>query len=167
MLHLVTGCMFAGKTTSLVTTYNKLKQNSKKLLVIDYDINESNTMFTTLLHTHDNITIPCIKMNHLNIEYTYYDCILINEAQFFSGLYEFVKKAIQENKTIYVYGLDGDFQQNKFGEILDLIPMCNTYEKLYAKCKCGDKASFSKRLSENKSQFLPNDKYIPVCRNCL
>ena len=167
MLHIVTGCMFAGKTTSLVNTYNKFKQLSVKILVIDYDINQSNTMFTTLLHTHDNVTIPCIKMNHLNLEYEYYDCILINEAQFFNGLTDFVKNAIKADKIIYVYGLDGDFQQNKFGEILDLIPFCDTYEKLYAKCECGNKASFSKRLSENKSQFLPNDKYIPVCRTCI
>jgi thymidine kinase len=166
MLHLVTGCMFAGKTTSLVNTYNLLKIKGK-ILVIDYDTNQSDTMFTTLLHTHDNITIPCIKMNHLNIDYTYYDYILINEAQFFNGLFDFVKNAVDQHKTVYIYGLDGDFQQNKFGEILDLIPLCDTYEKLYAKCKCGLKASFSKRLSTNKSQFLPNDKYIPVCRNCL
>ena len=166
MLHIVTGCMFAGKTTSLVNTYNLLTK-THKILVIDYDIHQSNTMYTTLLHTHDNLTIPCIKMNNLNIDYTYYDCILINEAQFFNGLIDFVKNAIANHKTIYIYGLDGDFRQQKFGEIIDLIPLCDTYEKLYAKCKCGYNACFSKRLSENKSQFLPNDKYIPVCRNCL
>jgi thymidine kinase len=166
MLHIVTGCMFAGKTTSLVNTYNLLKK-THRILILDYDTNCSNTMFTSNLYTHDSTSIPCIKTNNLIVDYTYYDCILINEAQFFNGLIEFVNKCIHDNKTIYIYGLDGDFKQNKFGEILDLIPLCDTYEKLYAKCKCGYNASFSKRLSDNKSQFLPNDKYIPVCRNCL
>ncbi len=68
---------------------------------------------------------------------------------------------------MYVYGLDGDFKQDVFGEILQLIPLCDEYVKLYAVCKCGINAAFSKRLSENKEQYMPNDTYLPVCRECL
>jgi thymidine kinase len=166
MLHIITGCMYAGKTTSLENTFNILKQ-TQRVMVLDFDTTKSNTIFQSTLYTHDNFEIPCIKLTQLNIDYMYYDSILINEAQFFTGLVDFVKKALLDKKIIYVYGLDGDFKQEKFGEILDLIPLCDTYVKLYAKCACGNKACFSKRISTNQAQFLPNDKYIPVCRHCL
>ena len=91
--------------------------------------------------------------------------ILINEAQFYPDLVEFVKEF--KNKNIYVYGLDGDFKQEKIGHILDIIPLCDSVQKLKANCACGEKAIFSKRLSEETDQYQPNAQYIPVCRKCL
>jgi len=179
MLHIVTGCMFAGKTSELVKIYN-----SKNAIVIDYDTeslveNTNNFDIPKIkqghLYTHDLESIPCIKLLNIQslIDYMHYtikleeDIILINEAQFFTGLKEFVKCALENKKTVYVFGLDGDFKQKKFGEILDLIPISDTYTKLYANCECGAKASFSKRLSTFIGQYAPDDKYKPVCRNCL
>ena len=186
MLHIVTGCMFAGKTSELVKIYN----SNTNIVVLDYDteaviqptkqifdieIVACNTLKQGHLYTHDNKSVPCTKLLNIQslIDYTNYtikleeDIILINEGQFFTGLKEFVKCALENKKTVYVFGLDGDFKQKKFGEILDLIPNADTYKKLYAKCKCGDKASFSKRLSTFIGQYAPDDKYKPVCRNCL
>ena len=75
---------------------------------------------------------------------------------------------IRLNKIVYVYGLDGDFRQQQFGNIHDLIPLSDTYTKLYARCaQCNDVASFSKRLTENGEQFRPHDVYIPVGRHCF
>ena len=91
--------------------------------------------------------------------------IMINEAQFFPDLVEFVKEFSQRN--IYVYGLDGDFKQEKIGYILDLIPLCDTVTKLKATCACGEPAIFSKILESTESdQYQPNAQYIPVCRKC-
>ena len=95
--------------------------------------------------------------------------IMINEAQFYPDLVEFVKEFMGKymNKTIHVYGLDGDFKQEKIGQILDIIPLCESIQKLKAICKCGEPAIFSKRLSEETDQYQPNAQYIPVCRKCL
>jgi thymidine kinase len=90
---------------------------------------------------------------------------MINEAQFYPDLVEFVKEF--SNKNIYVYGLDGDFKQDKIGQILDIIPLCDTVTKLKARCHCGESAIFSKRLSQEKDQYQPNAQYIPVCRKCI
>jgi thymidine kinase len=95
----------------------------------------------------------------LNAEY-----IMINEAQFYPDLIDFVKKF--NYKNIYVYGLDGDFKQEKIGNILDIIPLCDSVTKLKAQCNCGEPAIFSKRLSEERDQYQPNAQYIPVCRKC-
>ena len=98
------------------------------------------------------------------------DVILINEGQFFSDLSEFVECMLTENKKIYVCGLDGDFKRNKFGQILDLIPLCDKVTKLTSLCslcKNGIPGIFSKRLTQEKEQtVVGSDIYIPVCRNC-
>jgi len=95
--------------------------------------------------------------------------IYINEAQFFLDLYEFVLEQLNLKKHIYIYGLDGDFEQKKMGSILDLIPYCDSVCKLKSICnKCKSNAIFSKRITESKEQYLPDENaYIPLCRNCF
>ena len=160
MLHLTLGCMFSGKTTALIRD-----ANINPGIVIDYDISRA----THRLTNHNQESIPCITTTRLfDVHVQEHAFIYINEAQFFTDLVEFVTEMLRLKKNIYVYGLDGDFRQQKFGSILDLIPMSDTYSKLYAHCGlCGDMASFSKRLTENDEQYRPHDTYIPVCRECL
>jgi thymidine kinase len=161
MLSLTLGCMYAGKTSSLIRDIPTHGQS----IVIDYSISDP---YSDRLYSHDNLSVPCIKTSNLSLlDVSIFDTILINEAQFFKGLVDFVKESIDDGKTVLVYGLDGDFKRDLFGEILYLIPICDTYVKLYAKCECGKKASFSKRLSSNKDQYMPNDKYLPSCRACF
>jgi thymidine kinase len=74
------------------------------------------------------------------------------------------------NKKIYVAGLDGDFERRKFGEILDLVPLCDKVTKftsLCGTCKNGSPGIFSQRISKEIEQMLiGSDNYIPVCRAC-
>ena len=98
-----------------------------------------------------------------------YDIILINEGQFFPDLYESVCKLVETHKKIvYVCGLDGDFKRNKFGKMLDLIPLCDNVTKLSATCvSCNKPAIFSKRLSTEEQQvIIGSSNYSPMCRGC-
>jgi thymidine kinase len=161
MLKLTLGCMYAGKTSALINEV----QLHENYTVIDYGVN---TPLTQFMISHNDEKIICSKTYNLSYsEVERFDTIFINEAQFFKGLASFVKECLHKHKNVYVYGLDGDFKQEVFGEILQLIPLCDEYVKLYAVCKCGTNASFSKRLSKNKEQYLPHDVYVPVCRECL
>ena len=97
--------------------------------------------------------------------------ILINEGQFFQDLEPVITNLLIQRKTIFIAGLDGDFQQKKFGQILDLIPLCDKVTKLTSlcsQCKDGTPGIFSMRLTEDKEQMLVgSDIYIPVCRKCF
>ena len=77
---------------------------------------------------------------------------------------------LKQNKKVYIAGLDGDFQQKKFGTILDLIPLCDKVTKLSSLCslcKNGEAGIFSMRLTQEKEQMLiGSENYIPVCRKC-
>jgi len=163
MLSLTIGCMFSGKTSALIK--NKVEGVH---MILDYDTTDATSYSISLLYSHDDEAIHCIKTKTLmSIDMSTADIISINEAQFFPDLIPFVKEALRQKKQVYVYGLDGDFRQNTFGDILSLIPFADSYTKLYATCLCGKKASFTKRLSSNADQYAPHDTYRPSCRDCL
>ena len=98
------------------------------------------------------------------------DVILINEGQFFHDLYDSTIDMLKLGKKIYICGLDGDFEQKKFGAILDLIPLCDKVTKLTSLCsicKDGTPGIFSMRLTGEKEQtIVGSENYIPVCRKC-
>ena len=198
-LHITLGCMYASKTTSLIQKYNTLKhvivldydtdrgekcydgqlvnhdgvsipciKCSKLYDVLDIYKKRGNFQ---LSHEFDPLNDYHLsrEMNETRDALLSARHIMINEAQFFPDLVEFVKEFMAKyvNKNIYVYGLDGDFKQEKIGNILDIIPLCDSVQKLKARCDCGESAIFSKRLSKETDQYQPNAEYIPVCRKCL
>ena len=182
--------MFAGKSSRLVEIYKQCNFCNISVAVINHSID--NRYDEELLSTHDHIKIPCIKTERLfdvwtdnidmetNVEkvprikdkfkVASSSVILINEGQFFPDLEEFVKILLSHDKKVYVCGLDGDFERKKFGQILDLIPICDKVTKLTSLCslcKNGTPGIFSKRISSEKEQtVVGSDNYIPVCRNC-
>jgi thymidine kinase len=179
-LGLYLGPMFSGKTTRLIQLHNTRTYIGKKVVVINYI---ADTRYhETMLSTHDRIMIPCILISDLknawkNPENPHYneihsaDTILINEGQFFKGLFETVLEMVEkEKKEVHICGLDGDFKRNIFGEILQLIPYCDHVEKLTSLCACckdGTPGLFSHRItSENEQIIVGADNYKPLCRKC-
>lgn len=191
-LEIVIGPMFSGKTSRLVEIYKQCKLCDISVVTINHSID--NRYDDELLSTHDKIKIPCIKTDKLmdlwsensnfdeqtTIEYTeninyklkvkVSDIILINEGQFFSDLEQFVKLLLNDNKKVFICGLDGDFERKKFGKILDLIPLCDKITKLTSlclMCKDGCPGIFSKRITNETEQTVVGyENYIPVCRSC-
>jgi len=170
-LKIILGCMYAGKTSKLINIYNMMKFSNIPTTVINYE--EDNRYDNSLMSTHDKKMIQCVKtLNLMDLvdKISHYKVIIINEGQFFNDLFEFVKLMLNHDKHIYVCGLDGDYKMNKFGQILDLIPLCNEVEKLTAICsicKNGTKAYFTKRISSEKGQkVIGSCNYLPVCRKC-
>jgi len=160
--------MYAGKTTLLMNLY-------KKYGGIILDFSEKTCEEGTLMN-HDKNSESCILLSRLQNIYTaepsiqrkfsLAEYIYINEAQFFPDLLDFVKR--WEEKDIYLFGLDGDFQRNPIGQILHVIPLCDKIEKLNGLCsRCKSKSIFSKRITPEMQQILLDEKaYIPLCRNC-
>lgn len=189
-LELIIGPMFSGKTSRLVEIYNQCKFCNISVSAINHSID--NRYDDELLSTHDKVKIPCIKTDKLmdiwidsinleeNVEniprikdkfkITTSSVILINEGQFFPDLFEFVNELLKQEKQVYVCGLDGDFERKKFGQITDLIPICDKVDKLTSLCslcKNGTKGIFSMRLTNEKEQtVVGSENYIPVCREC-
>jgi len=171
-LHIILGCMYSGKSTELLKIINYYKILKKTLFIINHKLDDR--YGTNSIISHDKKSFPsnnCLTLmeNISNTNYNTCDVIIIEEAQFFEDLIEFVKLSLMNNKTIYVAGLDGDSFMNPFGQILDLIPLCDSVKKLSALCvicKDGTPANFTKRIAENQEQKLIGsfESFIPVCR---
>ena len=69
----------------------------------------------------------------------------IDEAQFFGKELPGVADQLAHmGKTVILAGLDGDINRNKFGHLIDLIPMAEKIQKMKAICvKCGIDANFT------------------------
>ena len=180
-LEIFVGPMFSKKTSRLIDIYKQYTFCNIPVEIINHC---ADTRYhDTMLSSHDKVMVPCIQTdkisdvwfnnnqqsdNHLKLKNA--SVILINEAQFFEDLYDCVLDMLKENKRVYIAGLDGDFSRNKFGQILDLVPMCDKITKLTALCsicKDGTLGIFSMRLTKETHQMvIGSDNYIPVCRHC-
>jgi thymidine kinase len=186
-LEVIIGPMFSGKTSKLIEIYKQCIFCNIPVCIINHSIDTR--YHDTMISTHDRIMVPCIQANNLNDVWINNnvndnnnnnnnnnniirnnDVFLINEGQFFPDLYGVVLDMVNNNKTVYICGLDGDFERNKFGQILDLIPYCDAVTKLTSLCslcKNGSRGIFSMRTTGEKQQTLiGSDNYIPVCRKC-
>jgi len=172
-IEVIIGPMYSGKSSELIRLIRRYKTIGKNILTINHK--SDNRYGNDIICTHDAERIACLSLDKLSDShkekiYPDLDIIIIEEAQFFSDLYEFVvTSANRDNKTIIVAGLDGDYKQQLFGDILRLIPHAEKVVKLHALCKeCGDgtPASFTKRITSDKEQTLVGgtQHYRAVCR---
>ena len=173
-LRLFVGPMYAGKTSKLIETYTQAIKTDWNVIVLTHSAEIRYSI--DQLSTHDQKQISCFKYDKINTfvhdkqnEISKSQVILIDEAQFFEDLIEIRELVDIHEKHIFVFGLDGDFKRNKFGHILDLIPFCDSVEKLSANCNiCNNKAIFSRRIINSEEQVLigSNESYQPMCRKC-
>jgi thymidine kinase len=187
-LELILGPMFSSKTSTILEIYKKCKFCNISVSIINHSIDKR--YHDTMVSTHDKNMAPCIQANKLSdvwnnitfietnnqkdkeehVALRSSDVILINEGQFFSDLYDVVIDMVNNNKKVYICGLDGDFERKKFGSVLDLIPLCDKVTKLTSLCslcKDGTPGIFSMRLTKEREQtIVGSENYIPVCRKC-
>ena len=171
-LEIIMGNMFSGKSTELIRRLKRHRAIGTQILVINSakDIRSDNEV----LQTHDKSTLNCIKTNSLdtvdvpnNIK-----VVGVDECQFFTGLRDFVESCLNRNIHVVLAGLDGDFMQQTFGELLSMVPLADEVTKLTALCmECldGTPGPFTKRTVESKEQELVGaaECYKAVCRKHL
>lgn len=178
-LEVILGPMFSGKSSELIRRVRICKSINRKILVIKPKID--NRYESNKVCSHDKVSEDCLVLKDLSelflkesnlsslIESS---IVFIEEGQFFKDLVGYVLKLVEEfNKDVVIIGLDGDYNREPFGEILNLIPYANKIVKLNSMCKvCNDGTlapfTFLKNNSIINNQILVggSDLYIPVCR---
>eukprot|EP00698_Gefionella_okellyi_P022423 TRINITY_DN7430_c0_g1_i2.p1 TRINITY_DN7430_c0_g1~~TRINITY_DN7430_c0_g1_i2.p1 ORF type:complete len:150 (+),score=31.34 TRINITY_DN7430_c0_g1_i2:263-712(+) len=112
---------------------------------------------------------PCTRLAEVQ-DVDDYDCIGIDEGQFFPDIVDWAEEQANKGKAVIVAALDGTFQRKPFGSVLDLIPLAEAVTKLTAVCiNCHQPAAFSKRIgSETAVEVIGGaEKYVSVCRACF
>ena len=176
-IHLITGPMFAGKSSTLIT------QLEKYSLLAKYKTMKKIELFRPELDTrpfltHNGKDYPSQKIQTLSeMDVSQYDVIGIDEVHFFPDLKEFVVR--NEHMTVHIVmaGLNGDYLRRSFPAMLEIYPLVNEITLLTAFCEyCqdGTLAFFTKRLECDKTDDKidtivvgGDDKYIPLCRYCF
>lgn len=105
-----------------------------------------------------------------------YQIIGIDEAQFFNDLSMVVDWVDRLGKHVIVAGLDGDFNRQRFGYLLNLIPFSDSVQKLCAYCKnCAKDGKLRDAIFTRYTGARDSDStvvvggaecYTPVCRAC-
>ena len=178
-LDLIIGPMYSGKTTELIRRLNIYASMHLKVLYVNAKIdtrssNEFSTHNPMFLSLGDLKAVKVEKL--IDLEFAACDVIGIDEAQFMPDLIEYAMKFVEEYKIkVIVAGLNGDHARKPFGQVLDLIPLCDDIQKLSPFCGiCCDrekiikKAPFTKRIVSGSDTVVIGGKetYIPVGREC-
>jgi len=175
-LEILLGPMFAGKSSAVLRIVNRYRSLKWPICSITH---ASDNRFTDepMLMNHDLASIPCMKWSSLmdhakDVSFLQSKLVIIDEAQFFPDLREFVEYAVDTwGKNVLLVGLDGDAERKPFGQILDCIPLADSVTKLKAFCgECGDGTeaifSFRKKTVQTKEQVFVGgaETYVPLCR---
>lgn len=175
-LELIVGPMFAGKSSAIIGMIRRNNFIGRKTLCITSIIDQRYSVNAKII-THDKDYYPATAVKtlaevRLLACFHQADCIIIEEAQFFPDLFDFVLFAVEVlRKKVVCVGLDGDAYRKPFGQILDLIPYADSIEKYNALCPLchdGTKAIFTSKkiLDPTVGQVFVGgaDDYEPLCR---
>jgi len=174
-LEVVMGPMFSGKSSYLLSTIRLYKEINLPVFIITSSFDKRYTKDDKIVNHNQESSVADISVKDLrdisnNPLYLQAKVVIIEEGQFLENLVEFVLEAVEKfGKKVIVAGLDGDASRKPFGELLNLIPYCDTITKLKALCKkCNDgtEALFtSNRCGVTTTIDVGGaDKYEALCR---
>jgi len=178
-LELIIGPMFAGKSSAALQKIWRAEVLGRNIFIVTSIIDKRYDSSGCAIKTHNNEGIAADGVKELTevfylTSYHQAHLVVIEEAQFFQGLYDVVKRMVEvDRKNVIVVGLDGDSERKPFGQILDLIPIADTITKLTALCKrcaCEGRENpglFSSLIGEKSEQIYVGgvEKYEALCRN--
>ena len=179
-LELLIGPMFAGKSSAIQSIIRRHQALGWNVFVVTHSMDTRYTSEPAIVN-HDKVMLPAHATNTLmslvnHPDYINSRLLVIEEAQFFPDLVEFVLQTVDKSgKHAVVVGLDGDAERKPFGHVLELIPYCDRVTKLTAMCKtCKDGTpaifTFAARddaaaaANDGRPCVGADEKYVPLCR---
>lgn len=174
-LEIVLGPMFSGKSSYLLSSIRRFKEVGWPVFIITSSLDKRYTTETKIVNHNQESCKADIAIEKLSDvskkpDYIKAKVIIIEEAQFYPDLVEFVLQTVETyEKHVIVAGLDGDASRKPFGKLLDLIPYADSIIKLKALCKkCND--GTEALFTSNKGSIIStidvgsSDKYEALCR---
>jgi thymidine kinase len=175
-LHIITGCMFAGKTSMLLQKVeHELQSGNTDILVVKHK-SDSRYNNKNQVTTHTGLSAQCTVLKFLKdttklIEYQRANVVFVDEGQFFHDLYEVTKHMLTDKKCVWVAALDTDYTKTQFSNVAMLTTIADSITRLTAKCVgCNKNATLSRRKRCNNTQIVlvgGSELYEPVCTDCF
>lgn len=175
-IEVICGCMFAGKTETLIARVKQYRQANKKVKIFKPIIDNRYSQTEVVSHSKQQLScIPVRDVAEMSKQVSLEDeVVVIDEAQFFDEeLIAFCEDLANQGKMVLVVGLDLDFRGEPFGIMPSLLARAEFVTKLAATCAvCGAPATRTQRLINGQPADDPivlvdgKDSYEPRCRQC-
>ena len=171
-IEVICGPMFSGKTEELIRRLVRAQIAKKNVFIFKHSTD--NRYSEDYIVSHNKNKIKCHSITHSKqiIDFSKdIDIIGVDETQFFdSTIIETCNALANKGKRVIIAGLDRDYKAIPFGPMASLLTHADYITKLNAICMvCGNQASFSQRLTDEKNQILvgESEKYEARCRDCF
>lgn len=168
-IHIILGCMFAGKTTALMGLADDCECSNIILVKHSADTRYGHD---ARLYTHSQQSKACVTTCSLETLYKMQsyidsDVVFVDEGQFFKDLHVFCKEAAEvHGKDVHVAALNGDYKREPFDQVSKVLAIADDITMLNAIChRCNNAAHFSMLKSpENNAGVGGAETYEAVCR---
>lgn len=173
-IYLITGSMYAGKTTELMRILNRFTYANYKILLFTLD-----SRFGKMSKSHDGISIQSHYIEHndrvapqklkIIIDELNPKVIGFDEIQFLNKSFvSFFKELAISGKIVVLAGLDQDFRGEPFETTMLAFVESEYIKKINAICNCGNPAIRNYRKVENNEIEFEGgiDEYEAKCRIC-
>jgi len=171
-IEIICGPMFSGKTEELIRRLKRALIANNKLRIFKPELDNRYSDTHIVSHNNNLIESETVSNSKEILQKSQKAHVIgIDEVQFFDDeIINIANELANNGKRVIIAGLDRDYLSNPFGPVSKLLSHAEFITKLNAICMgCGDKAFFSKRISNEDKQVIigEKDKYEAVCRNCF
>ena len=178
-IHVISGCMFSGKTDELLRHLRRAEIVGRRIVLIRPAVDDRTPAGTVASRSGvafaarsvpDSSAIPAIVSTERA------SLVAIDEAQFFDpGLPEICELLAAEGRSVLVSGLDQDFLGRPFNSMPILLALADQVTKLTAICTvCGEDATRTQRMVSGRPAAkddpliviggVADDRYEARCR---
>ena len=173
-LEAISGCMFAGKTRTIIDRIRKFEKEGRRISAIKPLIDDRYGTSDIVAHDGERVSATVIGVDDSE-SLAGVDVLVLDEAQFLSvGVVDRLIYLLATGKInqAVVAGLDLDWRGKPFGQMPRLLCYADSVVKLHAVCEqCGQPANRSflvRRTSVDQViQIGGADKYEPRCIPCF
>lgn len=156
-LHVISGCMFSGKTEELLRLLRRASVGGRSVLLVRPQIDTRTP--SELAQSRSGASFASSTVETANdiaaaVRASPCEVVAIDEAEFFGAeLAAVADRLATDGYQVIVAGLDTDFAGRPFGAMPTLLALADSSTKLSAVCTfpgCGGEATRTQRLVDNK-----------------
>ena len=166
------GAMGSSKTANAIMVQYNYHERGQSALMLKPRLD--NRDGERIVGSRSGLSAPCAFVEELpGMDLSFYDCIIVDEAQFLKKdqVQQLVDIVDELDIPVICYGLRADFQGNLFEGSQWLMAWADTIEEIKTVCWCGRKATCNARLMGGKvvkagEQIVlgGNESYVALCR---
>jgi thymidine kinase len=168
-LRIITGPMFAGKTSLLIQKINEAKSLGIPFLILKPSIDNRYKKDSIVSHTGATEKSVLAEIDQ-EFSFEGYKEVFIDEIQFFTPKFiDSITNYLQKGVNFTLCGLEKDYLGNEFGSLPRLKEMSSEYILLEGDCELCNKPStntFRKTKNNNIIIVGSSDEYSSLCKTC-